>query len=550
MNIFKENLIIPNFDEFNNFNSNEIFLSQSAFSPGPYNPNNQNDCNFLINQGTSNLYPYNSNAKETNFSSPQLTPFYQIPYNTFDEQNIFINSSTNNTQISNSPLISQIMLQFREKLYPLLKKFFMDFAKKLINDEPIQIAVIDLDKTSIIDYDIGCYSFPLGIDNFKYKIYNLFDNLKSIARILKLATIIQNKLDQLRPCTKRELYYENVDLFKSTDIIDTNESDLCSILGICRFDLPIFPSAKGLFCGNITLINKNGNRLNINNSNMNNKINLINYEYLIEDFFIDENTKNNINFFQNINININNNNFCQKYFVLIVEKETLFFNLVGNYQFYSKFPNAIIITGKGYPDYITKIFIKKLSDQLNIYNIPFIYFGDHDPHGLEIYLNYVFGSTQSCKENSYMSIGNLKWIGLSHENIETILKFSLINNEIKKDIYDNYDNNIHIENNIVVSEKDCADDEENENESQTSGLIKLNNKDKLKIKNILKREYFNNNENWINSHNPNNERILTNLAIIKNELIQMENSDYKAEGEYLVSKYFSDFLYLVEQSII
>ena len=309
MNIFKENLIIPNFDEFNNFNSNEVFLSQSAFSPGPYNPNNQNDCNFLINQGTSNLYPYNSNAKETNFSSPQLTPFYQIPYNTFDEQNIFINSSTNNTQISNSPLISQIMLQFREKLYPLLKKFFMDFAKKLINDEPIQIAVIDLDKTSIIDYDIGCYSFPLG----------------------------------LRPCTKRELYYENVDLFKSTDIIDTNESDLCSILGICRFDLPIFPSAKGLFCGNITLINKNGNRLNINNSNMNNKINLINYEYLIEDFFIDENTKNNINFFQNINININNNNFCQKYFVLIVEKETLFFNLVGNYQFYSKFPNAIII---------------------------------------------------------------------------------------------------------------------------------------------------------------------------------------------------------------
>ena len=108
----------------------------------------------------------------------------------------------------------------------------------------------------------------------------------------------------------------------------------------------------------------------------------------------------------------------------------------------------------------------------------------------------------------------------------------------------------HIENNIVVSEKDCADDEENENESQTSGLIKLNNKDKLKIKNILKREYFNNNENWINSHNPNNEIILTNLAIIKNELIQMENSDYKAEGEYLVSKYFSDFLYLVEQSII
>ena len=554
---FNENIIFPNFEDFNNINSNEVFFSPSAYSPIQYNQNNNN--NLFINQNinpyikSSQLLPYYQNTNETNYSSPQLITFSKIPqnnsnnkypfsnaqftFNELDESNIFNNPQSNINQISNSPLISKIMLQFREKLYPLLKKFFMDFAKKLINDEPIQIAVIDLDKTSIMDYDIGCYSFPLGTDKFKYKIYNLFDNLKSIARILKLAVIIQNKLNQLRPCTKRELYYENVDLFKSTDIIDSNESDLCSILGICRFDLPIFPSAKGLFCGNITLVNKYGNRLNINNTNMNSKINLINYEYLIEEFFIDDNTRNGINFFQS-----NYNNICQKYFVLIVEKETLFFNLVGNYQFYSKFPNAIVITGKGYPDYITKIFIKRLSEQLS--NVPFIYFGDHDPHGLEIYLNYLFGSTQSCKENSYMCIGNLKWIGLSHENIEMILKFGLINKEMMKEISDNGDND------IVINDKDFVDDEENIKEGQTSGLIKLDNKDKIKIKNILKREFFNNDEKWINSNNPNNEKILTNLAIIKNELIQMENFDYKAEGEYLVSKYFSDFLYLVEQSII
>ena len=548
-----ENLFFPNFEEYNNFNSNEIFFSPSAYSPIQYNKNNYNDNNPLFNQINNQiLNPYQTNhyyqnTNDTNYSSPQLITFSKMPnfnfnnetfsFNEFHDPSIFNNSQSTINQLSNSPLISKIMVQFQEKVAPLLKKFFIDFAKKLINDEPIQIAVIDLDKTSIIDYDIGCYSFPLGIDKFKYKIYNLFDNLKSIARILKLAVIIQNKLNQLRPCTKRELYYENVELFKSTDIIDSSESDLCSILGICRFDLPIFPSAKGLFCGNITLVNKYGNRLNINNSNMNSKINLINYEYLIDEFFIDENTRNSINFSQDNNIN----NICQKYFVLIVEKETLFFNLVGNYQFYSKFPNSIIITGKGYPDYITKIFIKRLSDQLN--NVPFIYFGDHDPHGLEIYLNYMFGSTQSCKENNYMCIGNLKWIGLSHENIETILKFALINNELMKEMYDNGDNNI-------INEKDITEDEENMKESQTSGLIKLDNKDKTKIKNILRREYFNNDEKWINSNNPNNEKILTNLAIIKNELIQMEKSDYKAEGEYLVSKYFSDFLYLVEQSII
>jgi DNA topoisomerase VI subunit A len=109
------------------------------------------------------------------------------------------------------------------------------------------------------------------------------------------------------PCTKREIYYENVDLFKSTDIIDSSENDLCSILGICKFDLPIFPSAKGLFCGNITLVNKFGNKLNINNTKMNNKINLINYEYLIEDFFLDEKTKKCIDLIQNNKMYIGNN---------------------------------------------------------------------------------------------------------------------------------------------------------------------------------------------------------------------------------------------------
>jgi meiotic recombination protein SPO11 len=468
-----------------------------------------------------------------------------------DTQNMQNNLTFSNSNIICSSSITKLMIHFKEKIYPLLKKFFIDFANKLINDEPIQLAVIDLEKTSFLDYNLGHYSLPLEIDKFKYKYYNLFDNLKTIARILKLSVIIQHKLNHLMPCTKRELYYENVDLFKSTEIIDSNEGDLCSILGICKFDLPIFPSAKGLFCGNITLINKNGNRLNINNSNMNNKINLINYEYLIEDFDLDEKTKTHINLMKNNNTYLANNNnrnisrnsindLCKKFFVLIIEKETLFFNLVGNYQFFNKFPNAILITGKGYPDYITKVFIRKLSNLLS--DIPFIYFGDHDPHGFEIYLNYIFGSAQSSKENSYMCLENINWIGLSHENIEAILKFGLINNEVKKEIYDDGDNN------MIITDNDHLNND-NFNQESESGLIKLDNKDKLKIKNILKREYFNSDDNWINSNNLYSDKILANLKIIKNELYLMESSDYKAEGEYLVSKFFSDFLFLVEEAI-
>ena len=528
-----------------NKQSNTFIPTQIDYSSNQLNPfSDLNPNSINLTQSESILF---SNYPFINIENPNPIRFFQaqsqlnIP-NNFPEAINFNKSSIS---------ISKIMTEFQTKIYPLLKQFFIDFANKLINDEPIQIAVIDLEKTSNLDYDLGYYTLPLETDKFKYKIYNLFNNLRAITRILKLSVIIHHKISQLMPCTKRELYYENVELFKSTDIIDSTESDLCSILGICKFDLPIFPSAKGLFCGNIILVNKYGNKLNINNSNMNNKINLINYEYLIEDFYLDENIKNYIELIQNNKMYIGNinkgkitrnniNDICQKYFVLIIEKETLFFNLVGNYQFFKKFPNAIIITGKGYPDYITKVFIKKLSNLLD--NIPFIYFGDHDPHGFEIYLNYIFGSTQSSKENNFMCLGNINWIGLSHENIEAILKFGLINNEVMKEMSEEENNNYIIKDNEYLSNEIL-------NQETESGLIKIDCKDKIKIKNILKREYFNFDEKWINSTNPYSEKILTNLKIIKNELYLLENSDYKAEGEFLVSKYFSDFLFLVEEAI-
>ena len=558
MREFEENIFYQGLVDFNNFE--EYLISPIYYSPiennnsNPFLPNQINYSPLQLNNFDSNVISFYPKDCTTYSYYPPTENLNQVRF--FQSQLNNVENINNTSELINyngaySSSVSKIMLQFQEKIYPLLKKFFIDFVNKLINDEPIQLAVIDLDKTCNLDYDLGYYSLPLGVDKFKYKIYNLFDNLRNIARILKLSVIIQHKLTQLMPCTKRELYYENVDLFKSTENIDSNESDLCSILGICKFDLPIFPSAKGLFCGNITLVNENGIRLNINNSNMNSKINLINYEYLIEDFDLDEKTKNYMNLIQNNkmfignknegNVSRNNiNDLCNKYFVLIIEKETLFFNLVGNYQFFKKFPNAIIITGKGYPDYITKIFIKKLYNLFN--NIPFIYFGDHDPHGFEIYLNYIFGSVQSSKENSYMSLGDINWIGLSHENIEAILKFGLINNEVKKEMYE------EVNNNMIISDNNYLNNE-NFNQESESGLIKLDNKDKVKIQNMLKREYFNLDEKWINSNNPYSEKILSNLKIIKNELYLMESSDYKAEGEYLVSKYFSDFLFLIEEAI-
>ena len=49
---------------------------------------------------------------------------------------------------------------------------------------------------------------------------------------------------------------------------------------------------------------------------------------------------------------------------------------------------AIIITGKGFPDYATKQFVKKLICEKP--NLPVFFLGDFDPYGFDILCNYCF----------------------------------------------------------------------------------------------------------------------------------------------------------------
>lgn len=94
-------------------------------------------------------------------------------------------------------------------------------------------------------------------------------------------------------------------------------------------------------------------------------------------------------------------------FILVVEKDS-FFESLKTANFFERFPNSLLVTGKGYPDYNTKYFLKIMTHHLP--NIPIFYLGDSDPHGLEIYLNYLIGTQISCYEN--FNIGNMVHLGV------------------------------------------------------------------------------------------------------------------------------------------
>eukprot|EP00914_Ancora_sagittata_P029408 GHVO01058181.1.p1 GENE.GHVO01058181.1~~GHVO01058181.1.p1 ORF type:complete len:140 (-),score=10.73 GHVO01058181.1:470-889(-) len=73
--------------------------------------------------------------------------------------------------------------------------------------------------------------------------------------------------------------------------------------------------------------------------------------------------------------------------------------------------NAILITGRGFPDFVTRQFIREVvSGHLQF---PIYYIGDWDPSGILIYLTYSKGS--SAFEGRSTACDKIKWIGIQNE---------------------------------------------------------------------------------------------------------------------------------------
>ncbi|VDO80182.1 unnamed protein product [Schistosoma margrebowiei] len=85
---------------------------------------------------------------------------------------------------------------------------------------------------------------------------------------------------------------------------------------------------------------------------------------------------------------------CLPQFILIIEKDTIFRKLLSE-KFYEKFKPCLLVTAKGYPDLITRQFLA----QINYIhpNIPMIGLFDADPHGINVFCTYKYGTTVSMK---------------------------------------------------------------------------------------------------------------------------------------------------------
>ncbi|XP_057665342.1 calcium-dependent protein kinase 6 isoform X1 [Diorhabda carinulata] len=219
--------------------------------------------------------------------------------------------------------------------------------------------------------------------------------------ILYLMNKIQILLETNTKLTKRELYYQMKEVIKNQSIMDNAINVVSCILDSGMWMLNIV-AQKGLVYGELEILMSNGAILNC-------KVPGTSIPHDISEITEIQTTAS---------------------FILVVEKEAIFYKLIEEGLF-KKLPKSfIMITGKGFPDLNTQLFLRKL---WTVMAVPIFILVDGDPHGVQIMLNYKFGSVHNAHVSQHLAVPNAKWLGIYPSEIKEfdIKTQSLTSKELK-----------------------------------------------------------------------------------------------------------------------
>ncbi|KAK6198677.1 uncharacterized protein RJT21DRAFT_122263 [Scheffersomyces amazonensis] len=235
-------------------------------------------------------------------------------------------------------------------------------------------------------------------------------NSKFILYVKTLKLLIQQLKLKSNKTTIRDIYYKDVELYNKNQsnckniMVSIVEHSLSWSL---KDDLLISASQKGLLYGNGIIIN--GQKL----------------DYSEDPFLIP------------IDFNITYGT-CAKYektlIIVVFEKEAIFKSFCNYIKIkgsLDSFENLVAITGKGFPDYLTKEFYQNLintcSKKLRIVNLAFV---DSDVFGINIMKNY-HSPIDLVHAGVHLLEYTYGWLNITNRDFQLLQNF-LINNESSK----------------------------------------------------------------------------------------------------------------------
>jgi len=187
--------------------------------------------------------------------------------------------------------------------------------------------------------------------------------------------------------TKRDLFYTDVNLFEDQKNSDAVLDDIATSVRCTRSSLNVVASDKGVVVGRVQF-KEAGDEIDCTKQGIGGKA-IPPHIDQVTDIRSDAE------------------------FILVVEKDAAFMRLAED-RFYNSYP-CIIITGKGQPDVATRLFLKRISESLNI---PVLGLVDSDPSGLKIISVYMQGSKNMSYDSASLTTRNIKWLGVRPTDFE------------------------------------------------------------------------------------------------------------------------------------
>lgn len=212
--------------------------------------------------------------------------------------------------------------------------------------------------------------------------------------------------------TKRDLFYTDVKLFVDQSDSDGVLDDVATMIGCTRSNLNVVASDKGLVVGRIQF-EEDGDFIDCTKMGVGGKA-IPPYIDKIENITSDAE------------------------FVLLVEKEAAYMRMavcmygcivftntilrqcrlhslvIQEDRFYHKYP-CIVITAKGQPDVATRMFLSRLTSELQI---PVLGLVDSDPYGLKILSVYMSGSKNMSYDSASLTTPDIQWLGLRPSDLD------------------------------------------------------------------------------------------------------------------------------------
>ncbi|XP_077314620.1 meiotic recombination protein SPO11 isoform X2 [Lithobates pipiens] len=182
------------------------------------------------------------------------------------------------------------------------------------------------------------------------------------ALTMKILSVIYKLVQTDTYATKRDIFYDNVQLYGSQRTVDSIITDISCMLKIPRRSLHILSTSKGCVAGDLVFTEEDGTRVICNS------------------------TSSGVLIPSNVDGILDMRTHAR--FVLIIEKDATLQRLLDD-DFCGNCGPCILITGKGVPDLNTRLFVRKLWDT---FQIPIFTLVDGDPHGIEIMCIYKYGS--------------------------------------------------------------------------------------------------------------------------------------------------------------